>query len=79
LEIQELAMNSNIEVSTLCLNDAFLHPYIDKIVIGLDNVENLIQNLNSVNYIKQVKLLQKKLSKFEVVNEDILLPYKWIK
>lgn len=61
------------ELSGALLYFCISEPLLDRVVIGVNNAEQLIQNLNFLNT-EQHAVDWKK---FEVVDEAILLPYLW--
>ena len=69
--------NVNEMVVTLLLNYAILQKHIDKIVIGVTNIEELKQNIDAHNYIKKCNELNKKLDSFAISDEQIILPFNW--
>lgn len=72
-----LSVQSDITVSSLCLNFALLNPYIDKVIIGVDSLNNLKENIKNVENHNKVKKIYSKLSLFSESNEDIILPTNW--
>lgn len=78
LKIKEISRSENVSIAGLCLNFAQRNKNIDKIVIGIDNLQNLKENLNSLS-LKVNQNIFDELSILIEKNEDIILPYKWIK
>lgn len=66
-------MNSTI--ASTCLNFALMNKNIDKIVIGVDSVENLHENLNVSG--KLNNNLYSMLKKMKEVDNNIILPMNW--
>lgn len=77
--VKKMVGRNNIYMSSICLNFVLLNKYIDKIVLGIDNLENLKENLNAIIDIDYVETLYKELKNLQIKNEDILLPFKWNK
>lgn len=48
LQLDEFSKNSSLSISEIALNYNMQNPYIDGVLIGVDNVEQLRMNLNSV-------------------------------
>jgi len=77
--LKKLAGDLAIPVSSLCLNFAALNPFIDKVVIGVDNIANLKENLNNLKYQVKTKKIYNKLLKLKEEDENIILPVNWKK
>ncbi|MHA1381292.1 MAG: aldo/keto reductase [Candidatus Helarchaeota archaeon] len=75
--IQNIAYNFNINVSDVFLNFAILNPYIDKVVIGVDSIENLKSNIMSLKNIEIVKSVYQNLINLYEEDESIILPFNW--
>ena len=48
LQLDEFSKDSGLSISEIALNYNLQNPYIDGVLIGVDNVEQLRMNLNSV-------------------------------
>lgn len=75
--LSQLAQKLNIPVSAICLNFAVLNKYIDKVVMGIDSLENLRENLKNMKNIKIVKKIYKKLLLFRENDEKIIVSTNW--
>lgn len=75
--IKNIAHDLNINVSDVFLNFAILNPYIDKVVIGVDNIENLMSNIMSLKNIEKVNAAYQNLICLYEEDESIILPFKW--
>lgn len=75
--LNKIADENLISMSSLCLNFANLNPNIDKIVVGINNLENLKENLNNIKEAEKVSKILANMSDLREENEDIILPYKW--
>jgi uncharacterized protein len=67
----------NISISSICLNFALLNPLVDKVIIGVDCLENLMENLQSLNDKEKVKMIYSNLISFKEDDENIILPINW--
>jgi len=74
--LNRIAENNNMSLSFLCLKFVLMTEFVDKVVIGVDNIENLKENLQAIekgidldcyNFLKSMK----------IEDEDIIIPYKW--
>jgi aryl-alcohol dehydrogenase-like predicted oxidoreductase len=66
-----------INKNALCLNFVVSNPNIDKVVIGVDNVEQLKMNVDSLKELSKVQLIRTKLRTLQVDNEQIINPTFW--
>ena len=66
-----------IPLNLLLLGFAVLNPEIDKVVIGVENADQLEKNSAFINYLPQLKELYPELQKFALENEEFLLPFNW--
>ena len=77
--LHELAQRAEVPVWAVCLNFARLNPDIDMVVIGVDNLDNLKQNIQALEYQDRVKNIYKDLLNLKESNENIILPTNWVK
>jgi aryl-alcohol dehydrogenase-like predicted oxidoreductase len=78
-KLNELSKNGDIPLSAICINFAVFNENIDKVVIGVDSLENLKENIKALEYKGKVKEIYKELLKLKEEDEDIILPYNWKK
>ena len=67
---------SDEEIGNLALNYAHSKKYIDKVLIGVDNLAQLKQNLKYLNNFKNKKLL-KEVDKIKIKKNKMLNPSNW--
>lgn len=70
LELDEFSKRSGLSISEIALNYNLQNPYIDGVLIGVDNVEQLQMNLNSV---KDTPID----IEIEVKEQELLNPVNW--
>lgn len=70
LQLDELSDISGLSISELALNYNLQNPYIDGVLIGVDNIEQLHMNLNSV---KDMPID----IEIEVKEQELLNPVNW--
>ena len=70
LQLDEFSKESGLSISEIALNYNLQNPYIDGVLIGVDNVEQLQMNLNSV---KDTPID----IEIEVKEQELLNPVNW--
>ena len=70
LQLDEFSKKSGLSISEIALNYNLQNPYIDGVLIGVDNVEQLQMNLNSV---KDTPIN----IEIEVKEQELLNPVNW--
>lgn len=70
LQLDEFSKESGLSISEITLNYNLQNPYIDGVLIGVDNVEQLQMNLNSV---KETPID----IEVEVKEQELLNPVNW--
>ncbi|WP_292468801.1 aldo/keto reductase [Methanolobus sp.] len=76
-DIQNLAKENDIPLEALFFNFATNNQYIDHVVVGVDNLQNLKDIVGSLKYSQQTRSLQKCLESFREDDENIILPFNW--
>lgn len=70
LQLDEFSKKSGLSISEIALNYNLQNPYIDGVLIGVDNVEQLQMNLNSVkDTLIDIEI--------EVKEQELLNPVNW--
>ena len=72
-----LSKNTGLSISSICLNFVANNKFINKIIIGVDSTENLIDNINVLNEKKQLKDFIGSFEYFRVDDINILFPHFW--
>lgn len=72
-----LSARVHIPVAALCVNFAVLNRFIDRIVVGVDNIANLNEIVYSLESTADVKRIFDELLNFKEDDEKIILPLKW--
>lgn len=75
--LNTLSRESRISIVSLCLNFVLENKFIDKVVVGIDNLAHLKEVVSSVAPIPNFKDTLDELSDLREDNEDIILPFKW--
>ena len=76
-KLKQISASYEIPMHSLCLCFVMLNPLIDKVVIGVDSMENLEQNLSFMEYLDKTKNIYKLLKSLKFHNEKVILPYNW--
>lgn len=75
--LRRIADAAHVSISALCLDFALLEPFVDRVVIGVDSLENLRENLENLSHIGAVRAVRPELESLREEDERILLPYLW--
>ena len=78
-ELHFMAQEMNIPIPALCINFALLNDYIDKVVVGVDDLKNLQDNVAALRYQSEVSQIYDKLIRLQEDDEQIILPFNWEK
>lgn len=78
-DLRKICKEENISISSLYINFALLNKHIDKVVVGVDSLDNLNEILKAINDKEKVKRLYEKIADFREDDENVLLPYNWKK
>jgi aryl-alcohol dehydrogenase-like predicted oxidoreductase len=76
-ELQSVSQAAGVPLGATCLNFALGNSYIDKVIIGVDNLHNLQDNINYLEFGNRVQVLLDNLKTLRVENIDILFPHFW--
>jgi len=76
-KFHDFASKTNLDISTLCFGFVNQNTYIDKIVIGIDSLDNLVSNVNSFEKVNEIKVDCSFLEELSVTDEKIILPFNW--
>jgi len=79
LTLLSISEETKIPISALCINFASLNKNIDKVLVGVDCLENLKNNIRALGSQKEVKKVYEKLLKLKEDDEEIILPFNWNK
>ncbi|MFC1801739.1 aldo/keto reductase [Nanoarchaeota archaeon] len=77
VKLHELSKSLQVPLSALCLNFAMAEEHIDKVVVGVDSLDNLNLNIQSIKYLDKVKENIKLLNEMKEDDENIILPFNW--
>ena len=75
--LEFLCKNYQIESAQLALNFVISNLNIDKVVIGVDNVEQLEKNIAAVNTWKNIPDIWEKVNSIKIANQELLNPVNW--
>ena len=76
-KIRRVSYSSGISIASLCLNFANTNQYIDKIITGIDNVEDLIDNIRVLSESEKVQPHLESLNDLAIEDTGILFPHLW--
>ncbi|MFC1646533.1 aldo/keto reductase [Candidatus Omnitrophota bacterium] len=76
-QLNKLSEELNIPIVSLCVNFARLERRIDKIVIGVDSVDNLKEIMSAETHNLQVKNNINNFYNLRENDEELILPFNW--
>jgi len=76
-EIRRIARQTGISVSGLCLKFALREPGLDKVIIGVDSLEQLKENIDAFSGAALSESQYETLKGLKCDNENIILPTHW--
>jgi len=79
IKLNEIANSNNIPMNSLLLCYVLLNLNVEKVVIGIDSINNLKDNIKALEWIDKVSTIRSILEDFYIDDENILLPFNWIK
>jgi aryl-alcohol dehydrogenase-like predicted oxidoreductase len=77
VNLRKLSENIDVPLASIFLNFAILNDNIDKVVVGVDSVENLRELLASTTYLCKVNQFMDQLTSLRIDDEKIILPVNW--
>jgi aryl-alcohol dehydrogenase-like predicted oxidoreductase len=75
--LNSMAMKMNIPIVGLCFNFAALNRYVDKVIVGVDGIENLKEIVHLSRHLPEVAHVYDELLCFKEDDEKIILPFYW--
>jgi aryl-alcohol dehydrogenase-like predicted oxidoreductase len=77
IKLHNFAKMVNLNISSVCFGFVTQNKHIDKIVIGVDSLDNLVSNINSFKIVDGAKIDYSSLEMLSVTDEEIILPFNW--
>ena len=74
--LQQISENTETTITNLCLSFVIENNSVDKVVLGVDNIEQL-KELVSIKSIKITDVLRKELNELNETDEKLILPINW--
>jgi aryl-alcohol dehydrogenase-like predicted oxidoreductase len=78
-KLRNLSVRSGISINSICLNFALQNTFVDKVIIGVDNILQLKNNIRDIGQSAQAGDVLSELSSLRIDDEDIILPTRWAK
>jgi len=77
--LREIIDDNKIDMQELALNFAMKNIFIDKVVIGVDSAEQLLQNINALeSWNERKNVIFNEVLELQVTDTNLLIPSKWI-
>ena len=77
LFLRAFSKEANIPLSAVCINFALLNVFVDKVIIGIDNLKHLKENIKALNYQNGTKNIYDQLLDMKEDDENIISPINW--
>jgi len=77
-DINKLTNDLSLNIAALCLSFAGSNSDISFIVIGINSLDDLIENISVCELLKEKNIDNKIFEKFAVNDENIILPFNWL-
>jgi aryl-alcohol dehydrogenase-like predicted oxidoreductase len=74
--LETLTQKNNVDINSLALNYAIDKKYIDKVLIGVDSIDQLTKNIKSINNVFDNSIF-KKIDSIKIENTKLLNPSNW--
>ena len=78
-KLEETARKNGLSHQDICLNFGLMNFNVDQVVFGVDSLDQLKNNLASLDKMSGVMKIKEQLKEIEIKDEKILLPYLWSK
>ena len=76
-ELNNISQNLEVPISSVCLNFVRQHEYVDKLVIGVRTVPELLSNISAMSFSPKLSDYRKEFDAFACNDQTILYPHKW--
>jgi aryl-alcohol dehydrogenase-like predicted oxidoreductase len=77
IRVKQIEKNHDISLGQICLGFAIQNPFINKVVIGIDNATQLIENIINCKKTKLTEKIMNELLSIEVKDQNLLNPTNW--
>jgi aryl-alcohol dehydrogenase-like predicted oxidoreductase len=77
LYINFLSKELDIPLNAIFLNFVLMNESVDKVVIGIDSLENLKENIDGLKFHKDIVKIFSKIIELRETDEEIIMPTKW--
>jgi aryl-alcohol dehydrogenase-like predicted oxidoreductase len=77
LYINFLSKELDIPLNAIFLNFVLMNENLDKVVIGVDSLENLKENIDGLKFHKDIVKIFSKIIELRETDEEIIIPIKW--
>lgn len=77
--LKDISSKNNIPLNALCLLFGFRNNFIDKIVIGVDNINHLDEDIRVYRYIDKFNKIFSSLVSLKIDDKKIIIPSLWAK
>jgi aryl-alcohol dehydrogenase-like predicted oxidoreductase len=75
--LRRMSLEKGVSINALCLGFAMLNNEIDKVIIGVDSLQQIQEDIASLNDIDMARDVYGELRTLGMEDEEVLLPYNW--
>ncbi|MBK7666190.1 MAG: aldo/keto reductase [Sphingobacteriaceae bacterium] len=75
-QLIDISIQSELSIQALCINFCLSNAYVDKVVLGVDSLNNLKENIKESGKVLSGDVLEK-LEALKEENEKLILPLNW--
>jgi aryl-alcohol dehydrogenase-like predicted oxidoreductase len=78
-DLRAIAASSRASISSICLQFVLSRQEIDRVVIGVDSLENLQENLDALSAAEMTSQTLSRVDALVIHNENVTVPSNWRK
>lgn len=76
-KLYQLSEEYKLPIHSLCLGFVLLNHFIDKVIIGVNSIEQLKQDISSLETLDKIKSIYSSIKSLELYDEELILPFNW--
>ena len=76
-KLRDVSSEQGIPIQYLCLCFVLLNSYLDRVIIGIDSIDQVKQNIDFTDYMAKTEEFYGRLEELEIEDEQVILPFLW--